>query len=133
MEAGGREAGHNRKVFRGRPTGQGGGIRSPERDALVAPFQGSASPSSRFRCGVSVERAITVSDLRKVEAAYKAASKRHEEARAARNDLVRRAAEEGWSYEEIADALGLSRSRVGQIASHGSTPGSKRRGRRRLP
>jgi DNA-directed RNA polymerase specialized sigma24 family protein len=78
---------------------------------------------------VSVERRITAKALRDVEAAYKAASKRHEEARSARNDVVRRAADEGWSYEEISEAIGLSRSRVGQIAAQSTTP--KRRGRRR--
>jgi len=81
---------------------------------------------------MSVERAITAKALRDAEAAYKAASKRHEEARTARNDLVRRAADEDWSYEEISEAMGLSRSRVGQIVNQGSASGSKRRGRRRL-
>jgi hypothetical protein len=78
---------------------------------------------------VSVERAITAKTLRDAEAAYKAASKRYEDARSERNDLVRRAADEGWSYEEISRAIGLSRSRVGQIAAQSTAP--KRRGRRR--
>jgi DNA-directed RNA polymerase specialized sigma24 family protein len=78
---------------------------------------------------MSVERSITAKALRDAEAAYKAASKRHEDARSVRNDLVRRAADEGWSYEEISEAIGLSRSRVGQIAAKGTAP--KRRGRRR--
>jgi hypothetical protein len=78
---------------------------------------------------VSVEREITAKELRAAEAAYKAASKRHEDAKAVRNDLVRRAADEGWSYEEISQAIGLSRSRVGQIAGQPAAP--KRPGRRR--
>lgn len=90
---------------------------------------GSAGLSGRFRCEVSVKRAITASDLRKAEEAYRAASKQHEDARAARNDLVRRTAGEDWSYEEISEALGLSRARVGQIARRDSPP-AKRPGRR---
>jgi hypothetical protein len=78
---------------------------------------------------MSVEPPITAKKLHDAEAAYKRASKRHEDARGARNDLVRRAADEGWSYQEISEAIGLSRSRVGQIAGQGGTP--KRRGRRR--
>lgn len=72
---------------------------------------------------------ITGQELRKAEDAYKAASADHEEARSARNELVRRAADGGWTYEEIADVLGLSTSRVGQIASQGAS--ARRRGRRR--
>jgi hypothetical protein len=50
---------------------------------------------------MSVEPPITAKKLHDAEAAYKRASKRHEDARGARNDLVRRAADEGWSYQEI--------------------------------
>jgi DNA-directed RNA polymerase specialized sigma24 family protein len=76
------------------------------------------------------ETKITGRELRDAEAAYKAASENHEQARAERNELVRRAAYSGWTYEEIAEELGLSTSRVGQIAKAGGQT-QKRRGRPR--
>jgi DNA-directed RNA polymerase specialized sigma24 family protein len=89
-----------------------------------------AEGSSRFRCDMARKAKITAQELRDAEAAYKAASEDHEEARANRNELVGRAADGGWTYQEIADELGLSVSRVGQIATQAAAV-SKRRGRPR--
>jgi ribosome-binding protein aMBF1 (putative translation factor) len=75
------------------------------------------------------KRAVTEKQLRDAEKAYRDAAKLHDKARAARNDLVRTAADEGWSYEALAAVLDLSRSRVGQIAGKGAAP--RRPGRRR--
>jgi hypothetical protein len=58
---------------------------------------------------------MTTDELRKAEARYKRASLRAEEAREARNRLVREALTEGWTHARIAEATGLSRGRVGQI------------------
>ena len=54
--------------------------------------------------------------MRNAEAAYKAASRRFEKQRQARNEAIRHALREGWTHAQIADATGLTRSRVGQIA-----------------
>lgn len=59
---------------------------------------------------------MTATDLRKSEAAYRAASLRAEKARRARNEAVQAALREGWSHGRIAAATGLTRARVGQIA-----------------
>lgn len=59
---------------------------------------------------------MTAAELRKAEAAYRAASARFEKVREARNDAVRKAAEQGMTHAQIAEATGLTRSRVGQIA-----------------
>ena len=59
---------------------------------------------------------MTTEELRKVEARHERASRRYEEAREARNAAVRAALAEGWTHVRIAEATGLTRSRVGQIA-----------------
>lgn len=59
---------------------------------------------------------MTVDELRKTEAAYRAASRRSEQAREARNAAVLAAIDEGWSHAQVAQVTGLTRSRVGQIA-----------------
>ena len=60
---------------------------------------------------------MTVAELRKVEAAYRAAARHAEELREWRNAAVMRALAEGWTHQQIADATGLSRGRVSQIGS----------------
>jgi CRP-like cAMP-binding protein len=60
--------------------------------------------------------AITTDELRSLEAAYQAATRRSEHAREARNTGVRRAIAQGWTHARIADATGLTRGRIGQIA-----------------
>lgn len=59
---------------------------------------------------------MTAAELRKVEADYRAASTRFEKVREARNDAVREAAAQGMTHAQIAEATGLTRSRIGQIA-----------------
>jgi hypothetical protein len=59
---------------------------------------------------------MTADDLRKAEARYQRASRRSEEAREERNHLVRSALVEGWTHAKVAEATGLTRGRVGQLA-----------------
>jgi hypothetical protein len=54
--------------------------------------------------------------LCKAEARYQRASRRAEELRLERNQLVREALAEGWTHARIAEATGLTRGRIGQIA-----------------
>jgi transcriptional regulator with GAF, ATPase, and Fis domain len=58
-------------------------------------------------------------DLRAAEAAVQSASVRADELRGERDRLVRAATQDGWSHARIARALGLTRGRVGQIATAG--------------
>lgn len=60
--------------------------------------------------------AMTTEQLADVEAAYRAASARAEELRERRNAAVREAVGDGMSQAQIARAMSLTRSRVGQIA-----------------
>jgi DNA-binding NarL/FixJ family response regulator len=62
---------------------------------------------------------MTAQELRKREAAYRAVSRRYEQARTARNEAVSEALAEGWTHAQIAQATGLTRSRVGQLAQTG--------------
>jgi hypothetical protein len=59
---------------------------------------------------------MTVQELRKAEARFQRAYRRSEQAREERNAAVRAAIEAGWSHARIAEATGLTRARVGQIA-----------------
>ena len=59
---------------------------------------------------------MTADDLRKAEARYQRAFRRSEELREARNGLVREALAAGWTHVKIAEATGLTRGRVGQLA-----------------
>jgi DNA-binding NarL/FixJ family response regulator len=59
---------------------------------------------------------MTAQELRKAEAAYRAASSRAEAKREARNAVVLEALADGWTHAQVAQATGLTRSRVGQIA-----------------
>jgi hypothetical protein len=59
---------------------------------------------------------MTDDELRKVEAAYRAASRRAEKLREERNALVRAALAEGWTHARIAAATGLTRGRINQLA-----------------
>jgi DNA-binding NarL/FixJ family response regulator len=62
---------------------------------------------------------VTVEDLRKAEARYQRAFRRSEEARETRNEAVRQALAAGLTHAQIAEATGLSRGRIGQMASRG--------------
>jgi DNA-binding NarL/FixJ family response regulator len=59
---------------------------------------------------------LTAAELRKAEARYQRAFLRSEAMREQRNAAVREALREGWTHAQIAQATGLTRSRVGQIA-----------------
>lgn len=59
---------------------------------------------------------ITAEQLRSAEARYQRASLRYERTREERNALILKALDAGWTHAQIAEATGLSRGRVGQIA-----------------
>lgn len=58
-------------------------------------------------------------DLASAEAEYRSAVRRADSLREARNQMIRNALRNGWTHAKIADATGLTRSRVGQIALGG--------------
>jgi len=58
---------------------------------------------------------ITSEQLKKAEAAHRAAFRRSEQKREARNELVRQALAQGWKPAHIAREMGITRARVGQI------------------
>jgi hypothetical protein len=59
---------------------------------------------------------MTAEELREAEARYQRAFSRSEAEREKRNAAVRQAIEQGWTHAQIAEATGMTRSRVGQIA-----------------
>jgi hypothetical protein len=59
---------------------------------------------------------VTTDELRKAEARYQRAFQRAEELRRERNALILEAVDAGWSHAQIANATGMTRSRVGQLA-----------------
>lgn len=59
---------------------------------------------------------MTADELRKAEARYQRAFARSEELRRERNALILEALEAGWTHAKIAEATGMTRSRVGQLA-----------------
>lgn len=59
---------------------------------------------------------MTADELRKAEARYQRAFRRSEELREERNRLVREALAAGWTHAQIAEATGLTRGRIGQLA-----------------
>jgi DNA-binding NarL/FixJ family response regulator len=60
---------------------------------------------------------MTADQLRDTEARYQRAFAGSEDAREERNRAVREALAAGWTHAQIAEATGLTRGRVGQIAS----------------
>jgi hypothetical protein len=59
---------------------------------------------------------VTPDELRNAEARYQRAFRRSEELRAERDALIRDAIAARWTHAHIAEATGLTRGRVGQIA-----------------
>lgn len=59
---------------------------------------------------------MTAPELRKAEAAYRAAYRRAEVKRDERNRMVWKALDEGMTHAAIAYAMGVTRGRVNQIA-----------------
>ena len=54
--------------------------------------------------------------LELAETDFQEAVERTESLRRFRNDLVRQALTEGWTHARVAEATGMTRTRVGQIA-----------------
>lgn len=67
---------------------------------------------------------MTPEALAAAEARYQRAYTASEQARTARNDLIREALEQGWTHARIADATGMTRTRAGQIAKAVQTTGA---------
>lgn len=59
---------------------------------------------------------MTADELRKAEARYQRALLRSEQARTSRDQLIRDAVAGGMTHAAIADATGLTRGRINQIA-----------------
>jgi hypothetical protein len=59
---------------------------------------------------------MTVEELRQAETRFQRAYRRSETEREQRNAVVREAIAAGWPYSRIAEAMGVSKARVGQIA-----------------
>lgn len=59
---------------------------------------------------------MTAEELRKAEARYQRAFAVADAAREARNALIADALRSGWTHAQIAEATGLTRGRVGQMA-----------------
>lgn len=59
---------------------------------------------------------MTAKDLRKAEKVYQASSRRSRELLEARDRMIREALDAGWTHASIAEATGLTRGRVGQLA-----------------
>lgn len=64
---------------------------------------------------------MTTKELAAIEARYQRAVQRAEIERALRNTAIRYALGEGWTHAQIAEATGLTRSRIGQIAQGRTT------------
>lgn len=60
---------------------------------------------------------MTAAELRNAETAYRWDVRRCEVAREKRNGAVREALADGWTHAAIAEATGLTRGRIGQIAA----------------
>lgn len=60
---------------------------------------------------------MTVEEIAQIEAAYQTASAQWTKARERRRQAVRDALASGMTHAQIADALGVSRGRVGQLAA----------------
>lgn len=60
---------------------------------------------------------MTAEELRWIEARHERALRRYETARTERNAAIHQALAEGWTHARIAQAMGLTRGRVGQLAA----------------
>jgi len=60
---------------------------------------------------------MTANELRQAERRFQRRSALAEQAREQRNDLIRQAIRAGWTHGQVADATGLTRGRVNQIAN----------------
>lgn len=62
---------------------------------------------------------MTADELRRRERKYRTAALRAGQALDVRNNGVHEALNDGWTHAQVAEATGLTRSRVGQIATKG--------------
>jgi predicted XRE-type DNA-binding protein len=60
---------------------------------------------------------VTANQLLKAHATYNAAIDTTKTAKARRTEVVREALATGWTQQQIADTLGITRSRISQIAT----------------
>ena len=60
---------------------------------------------------------MTQKELARTERTYRTATARAEEARAVRNAAIRQALTQGMTHAQVSMLTGLSRGRIGQIAS----------------
>ena len=74
-------------------------------------------------------RRMMTAQLRKAEAAYRAAFARSEQLREKRNAAIRQAFAEGMPQTKIADAMELTRARLSQLVLQAHLPASERKGR----
>lgn len=58
---------------------------------------------------------ITAEDLRRVDAEWKAAQANDKTKAAERRRVIRQALAEGWTHARVAEALGVTRGRIGQF------------------
>lgn len=63
---------------------------------------------------------MTAGELRKAEARAQRAFRSYKTATQLRDELVLRALSEGWTHSQVAEATGLTRGRIGQIAMKGN-------------
>lgn len=59
---------------------------------------------------------VTADQLREAQEAFEIAETARETARELRNQLVSEARREGWTQQQIADATGITRGRINQLA-----------------
>jgi DNA-binding NarL/FixJ family response regulator len=60
---------------------------------------------------------MTADELRNTQDQYERAARRYDAARTKRNARIAQALADGWTHAAIAKATGLTRGRVGQLAS----------------
>lgn len=65
---------------------------------------------------------MTADHLRAAERRYRQATIKTEQAREDRNRAVLAALEDGWTHARIAEATGLTRGRIGQMAQTVARP-----------
>lgn len=59
---------------------------------------------------------VSADQLREAQEAFEAAEATREQTRERRNQLVSEARNEGWTQQQIADATGITRGRINQLA-----------------
>lgn len=69
---------------------------------------------------------MTAQYLRDLETCYQHVQRQADRARSDRNAGIREALEAGWTHAMIAEATGLTRGRIGQLASSASLSSNAR-------